>query len=78
MHGEETGRLCRDEVNGQPATPNRVLSIRQVDGANAVGIHRRGEMNRNTRLRARTSTAQRGVHTRVSEVPVSNDVEAVE
>lgn len=52
MHGEETGRLCRHEVSGRPATPNRGLSIRQVDGVNAVGVHRRTEMNRNTRLRA--------------------------
>jgi hypothetical protein len=50
MHGEETGRLCRHEVSGRPARRNRGLSIRQVDGVNAMGVHRHGQMNRNTRL----------------------------
>src|SRR6476661_7134209 len=36
MHGEETGRPCRHEVTGRPARPNLGLSIRQVDGVNAV------------------------------------------
>ena len=48
MLGEETGRLCRHEVSGLPARSNRGLSIRQVDGANAMGVHRHGQMNRKT------------------------------
>jgi hypothetical protein len=48
MHGEETGRLCRHEVSGLPARSNRGLSIKQVDGVNAMGVHRPGQMNRNT------------------------------
>ena len=31
MPGKETGRLYRHEVSGQPARPNRGLSIRQVE-----------------------------------------------
>jgi hypothetical protein len=56
MYGEETGRPCRHEVSGRPARPNRGVSTTQVDGVNAVGVHPNGEMNRNTRLRARIST----------------------
>jgi hypothetical protein len=40
MHGEETGRLCRQEVNGRPVRRNRGLSIRQVDEVNALGVYR--------------------------------------
>jgi len=50
MHGEETGRPCRHEVSGRPARPNLALSIRQVDGVNAVRVQRSGEINRNTRI----------------------------
>src|SRR5882757_4735813 len=36
MRGEETGRRCRHEASGRPAKPSLELSIRQVDGVNAV------------------------------------------
>ena len=38
MHGEEIGRPCPHEVSGRPARPNRRLSIRPVDGVNAVRV----------------------------------------
>src|SRR5882762_196799 len=38
MHGEETGRQCRQEVSGRAVRPHRELLIRQVDGVNAFGF----------------------------------------
>jgi hypothetical protein len=38
MHGEETGRQCRQEVSGRAVRPNREFLIRQVDGVNAFGF----------------------------------------
>lgn len=37
MHGEETGRQCRQEASGRARRPNWELTIRQVDGVNAFG-----------------------------------------
>ena len=77
MHGEETGRQCRQEVSGRPARPNLELSIRQVDLVNGMGVHRRGEMNSNTHLRARIEALQD--HTQCGEraLPIAADSHAL-
>ena len=73
MHGEETGRQCRQEVSGRPVRLNLELSIRQVDLVNGMGVHRRGEMNSNTHLRARIEALQD--HTQCGEraLPIAAD-----
>jgi hypothetical protein len=56
MHGEAIGRLCRHEVSGRPARPNRGSSIKQVDGVNAVGVRRPGDRGYHRRIRSADET----------------------
>jgi hypothetical protein len=57
----------------RPVRLNLELSIRQVDLVNGMGVHRRGEMNSNTHLRARIEALQD--HTQCGEraLPIAAD-----